>query len=108
MTLMMAVMLALVAPLAVTGCKTTSSQAVVYHTLADTQIAVDKAMRVYGALCVQGKVDVNTQARIDGIHTRYRAAFRTAVAAARFDYKTATPDTVALLANEILNQISNL
>lgn len=92
------------------GCGTArpTAQAVAYHTLKDTQIAVDKAMTFYGDQCALGKVSIESQERIDRAHAQYRTSFRQAVTLARFDYNALTPDNVQALANTILQFISQL
>lgn len=96
-------------PVVTTGCKTPTNVATIsYRTLADTQIVVDKAMRVYGKLCAQGKVSVSRQSEIDSAHAQYRIAFRIAVVSAATDYTNLTPDTVQTLANDLLALISRL
>lgn len=91
-----------------TGCKSTPAVTVVYHTLADTQIAVDRALRVYGSMCAAGKVTPQDQAVVDNAHAQYRVAFRVAVATASVNYKSLTPDDVQRLANNVLKLISKL
>lgn len=94
-------------PLAVTSCKTTQTPGVItYRALADTQIIVDRAMRTYGRLCAEGKVSVSKQAQIDAAHAQYRIAFRIAITG--LTTKDMTPDTVQLLANDLLKLISLL
>lgn len=106
--LLIGALLALSVP-TMTGCATTTPpQAVVYHTLQDTQIAVDKAMRFYGSQCALGKVSVEKQEQVDLIHDQYRAGFRIAVTTARFDYKAITPDSLQQLTSDLLILISRL
>ncbi len=95
-------------PITFTGCKNVPAAAVRYHTLKDTQIAVDHAMQTYGLLCVQGKVSAAKQKNVAAAHASYRAAFREAVAVARLDYSKATPDNVAALANALLAILAQL
>lgn len=90
------------------GCQNTPAAAVGYHTLKDTQIAVDHAMQLYATRCAQGQVSAPDQARADAAHAQYRAAFRQAVAVARLDYSKLTPDNVAALAQALLNILSPL
>lgn len=94
---------------AFTACKTPSSVAAIsYRTLASTQIVVDRAMKTYGRLCAQGKVSVSRQAQIDQAHAQYRIAFRIAVVSASTDYSNLVPDSVQVLANDLIILISQL
>lgn len=95
-----------ISPLAVTSCKTTPPAVITYRALADTQIIVDRAMRTYGRLCAEGKVSVSKQAQIDAAHAQYRIAFRIAITG--LTTKDLTPDTVHILANDLLKLISLL
>lgn len=89
-------------------CGCANPKAAAFHTLKDTQISVDKAMTVYGQLCVTGKVSAENQQKIDAAHAQYRTAFRTAVQAAQLDYSKLTPDTVQSLADLLLTLIVQL
>ena len=106
--LLVAALLAACTPAVVTGCKSTPAVSVAYQTLADTQIVVDRAMRVYGDLCARGKVTVQDQYTVDTAHEHYRVSFRIAVAAASANYQSLTPDDVQTLANQVLKLIAQL
>ncbi len=79
-----------------------------YQTLKAVQIAVDSAMKVYGEAVVTKKVTIQKQTEIDGIHFKYRAAFRLAVEAARNDLSKSPPDGVTQWADELILIISSL
>lgn len=79
-----------------------------YQTLKGVQIAVDSAMKTYGVAVVTGKVTLAKQAEIDGIHLKYRAAFRLAVELARSDLSQAPPEAVTQWADELILIISTL
>ena len=79
-----------------------------YQTLKAVQIAVDGAMQTYGTAVVTGKVSLSKQAEIDGIHLKYRAAFRLAVEAARSDLSKLPPEAVTQWADELILIISTL
>jgi len=101
--------LLLFSPVALTGCNgARTAQGIAFQTLKTTQIAVDKAMKVYGTACATGRVSVAKQAQIDDIHARYRAAFRLAVTATRNDPAALTPEAVASLADELQTLITSL
>lgn len=95
-----------------TGCRLfgdkATVQAVAYHTLKDTQILVDNAMKHYADRCVLGLISPADQAKVDGAHAEYRKNFREAVALAQLDYTKLTPDNVEALANALLKLIAGL
>lgn len=102
-------LLLLCGPGVFTGCKNTQTvQTRAYSTLKQTQILVDKAMNVYGQLCVTGRLSIAQQAQIDQLHAQYREAFRLAAGAARLDYTTVTPANVQYLADLLLELITKL
>lgn len=86
------------------GCTTFQS----YKTLQVTAVTVDNARAYYAEQIVLGKVSQEKQDKIDKVIKDYQSAFRSAVAAARFDYKAATPKTVSELANQILTSIGEI
>ncbi len=109
-TLLLALLLAC-APLAfvagTTGC-TTSQKAVAYKSLMVVASSVDAAMRAFADAVVAGKVGAATQAEVRDLHGRYSKAMQAAVAAARFDTASPTPDTVQALASQLLSLITSV
>lgn len=97
-------------PIFLTGCGATpeTRQAATYQTLKSTQIAVDSAMKVYGAAVHSGKVSVEKQAQIDQAHVQYRGAFRAAVQAARGDVLAGPPAGLMQLADQLQLLITKL
>lgn len=85
-----------------------SSKAVAFKSLKSVQIAVDRAMKTYGGLVVQGKVSAENQVNVDALHEAYRRSFRIAVMSAKNGVDGQTPDDVAKIAQEIINLISQL
>ena len=91
-----------------TGCAGLSPKAKAYLALKDTQIAVDKAMKVYGAAYAQGKVSAEVRDQVHAQHAKYRAAFEAAITLAEFDYSQPTPEAVSTAAGALLNIIAQL
>jgi hypothetical protein len=100
--------LALALPLlATTACQHTP-EAQAYLTLANTKTVVLEAMDVYAVQVAVCQVDPATEAKIDRAYLQWSAAFEAAVELARFDYASATPDTVKRLALQLVNLIDDL
>lgn len=78
-----------------------------YKTLNAIADMVNTAKRAYAAAEVQGLVTPEQTARVIELDTRYRAAMRQAVVAARFNYSTAAPEDVALLATDLATLIAS-
>lgn len=91
-----------------TGCAGLSPKAKAYLALRDTQIAVDKAMKVYGAAYAAGKISAEVRDEVHAKHAKYRAAFEAAITLAEFDYTQPTPEAVSTAATALLNIISQL
>lgn len=90
------------APVAFTGCGTTTHEAVVFHTFQDTWAAAHAA---YGGFCervVQGKVSKEDEAKADAAWNRFREGFRVALKASSVNWSAATPAGIQQLANELL------
>lgn len=83
------------------GCKGPGKSAA-YKTLKAVGTTVDSAMKAYADAVVIGLVDQATQTKVRNLHEQYRVAFLKAVAAAEFDYETASPAEVAGLASELV------
>ena len=94
----------LIAATMLCGCNTFKS----YKSLQVTAVTVDNARAYYAEQIVLGKVSADKQIKIDQIIKDYQAAFRAAVATAKFDYKAATPETVGKLATQILITIGEI
>lgn len=101
-------LLAPLAPLPFTaGCSVTAKQAA-YKTLNITGTTVYKAMEAYGELVKLGQIDEQTQAAVKDLYGKYRVAYLQAVAAAEFNYESATPSQVAELAAQVVTTISTI
>lgn len=90
-----------------TGCVTTP-RTVAYNTLKATAVTVDNAYMAFWDLVVAGKVPTDTQAKVQSLRAKYQAAFASAVVLAKFDYNTATPADVGILASDLVNTIATL
>lgn len=87
------------------GCSSNdkpTAEAVVYQTLKDTWTIVDHAMQGYGIQVRAGKVSEATQAKIDAAHEKFRLSFLGAVKLAKHNWLEATPQSVSVLAAELL------
>ena len=89
------------------GC-TTSQKAVAYKSLNIVATSVDAAMRAYSDAVVAGKVPQSAQAKVRDLHGRYSKAMQAAIAAARFDTSSPSPENVTALSMEILNVITEV
>lgn len=98
----------LVAAALLVGCKNLSPRGKAFVALADTQIAVDAAMKVYGKAYAAGKISADDRAKIHDAHFKYRVAFSAALELVEFNYSAATPDSVSTLAANLLNIIAQL
>jgi hypothetical protein len=90
------------------GCAGLSPKAKAYVALRDTQIAVDKAMKVYGAAYAAGKISAEVRDEVHAKHAKYRGAFEAAVTLAEFDFAQPTPEAVATAATALLGIIAQL
>ena len=84
----------------VTSCKT-SQKTLAYKTLAVVAQTVDASLKSYADLVVAGKVDQETQVKVADAKGRYEIAFKAAVAAARGNLQSPTPDDVQKLADNL-------
>ena len=87
------------------GCST-PAKTVAYKTLKSVGETVDTAMKAYAEAIAVGAVDAENQAKVRSLHDQYRASFKKAVLAARFDYTTASPAELSSLAFELVTAIS--
>jgi hypothetical protein len=88
------------------GCAVTSPKAKAYLALKDTQTLVASAERAYGDAVVAGRVSAADQVKCDDAITKFHAAFKTAVRAARHDYTAPTPPDLQRLADSLVALIS--
>ncbi|KAF0176456.1 MAG: hypothetical protein FD161_2995 [Limisphaerales bacterium] len=89
------------------GCHT-SPKAKTFLALADTARTVDAAMRVYATAAVAGKISAADQLKVDALHDRYRTAMQSAIRVARHDWTQPAPQSVLILATELLNTLQTL
>jgi hypothetical protein len=102
--------LAAVLVTAFVGCEgcTTSQKAVAYKSLNIVATSVDAGMKAFADAVVAGKVPQLTQDKVRDLHGRYGKAMQAAIAAARFDTSQPTPQSVTLLASDLLTTITEV
>lgn len=83
--------------LLLSGCATTYRDTS-HKTLALTAMTVDKALVAYSDAYVAGKVDAATHAKVEDLKGRYEKAFVAAVAAAKANLQSPTPDDLVQIA----------
>lgn len=96
-----------VAPLALTGCKT-SQQRLTYNTLASVGMTVNSAYSGYLDGVVQGKVPTNDVPKVSLLYNQFQGAYSVAISAAQFNPTNIAPQNVVDLATQIVNFIATL
>lgn len=94
-----------VASMLVAGCVHTP-EAERYLALSHTKTVVLEGMDLYGYELASGRVDAETEAKIDQAYLKFSAAFKAAVKLARYDYQAPTPESVLDLSFELLDLIN--
>ena len=85
--------LVIIAEILLLGCSTTEFKT--YKTLRATQTAVVATMETYRDLYNAGEIDARERAEVKAMYERYQRLFNSALVAAEFDYKSATPIELA-------------
>ena len=97
------------APVLFTACPTTTThEAVVYYTFADTWAAASAS---YGGFCervVSGKVAPHNEAKADAAWNKFRASFKLSLRAASMNWNATTPAEVRQLSDALLAIIRSL
>lgn len=99
-----AIILALLLPLGLLGCKS-SPQTVAYKSLYSVETSVNAAHDSYLDLVVRGAVKTNDVPQVARAYDRFQAGMQGALSAAQFNYTNPAPAAVAQLATDVLNAI---